>query len=527
MTHEEFEKRYTYNPSTDQLGEGGFGEVFKAYDTHRDRWVAIKMSKVIPEYETVRLKKEVEMVNNLPTHPNIAYYEECYTFRSFAGEYDFGILQYYEAGNLQQLTQRVTLSQAQKEDILKQLLDGIGFLHSQGIIHRDLKPQNILIVNRNGAYIPKITDFGISKKLDINKSSLFSNSIAGAGTLSYASPEQLGDRTISKNTDLWSYGVIAFWLFTGELPFNTGQLTSTSEAGRSELFRQIKEGVLPTSIEKISPLWRMLIEGCLKTGTESRIKNTEQCFDILNTQNLAFTASSPTSVNPETKIRPANQSQKEETEVFLAQPILIEEAIEEAETKKHFIPWILASLVIIGIIIAFAWPKNSSTKQITENIISDQITIQDSLTDLSNSESLPSGNAQLPINNKSGSNKTIANESKSQTEELFTNPPIYTIVEEMPTYKGGDVARMKFLQDNIKYPQMARESGIQGAVYVNFIVDTKGNVTEVKVLRGIGGGCDDEAVRVVKMMPKWQPGKQSGKTVRVLFNMPIYFRLSD
>ena len=94
MTHEEFEKRYTYNPSNDQLGEGGFGEVFKAYDTHRDRWVAIKMSKVIPEYESVRHKKEVEMVNKPPTHPIIAYYEECYTFRSFAGEYDFGILQY-------------------------------------------------------------------------------------------------------------------------------------------------------------------------------------------------------------------------------------------------------------------------------------------------------------------------------------------------------------------------------------------------------------------------------------------------
>jgi protein TonB len=62
-------------------------------------------------------------------------------------------------------------------------------------------------------------------------------------------------------------------------------------------------------------------------------------------------------------------------------------------------------------------------------------------------------------------------------------------------------------------------------VYVSFVVDSKGNVTDVKILRGIGGGCDEEALRVVKMMPKWHPGKQNGKNVRVLFNMPIYFKL--
>jgi protein TonB len=85
---------------------------------------------------------------------------------------------------------------------------------------------------------------------------------------------------------------------------------------------------------------------------------------------------------------------------------------------------------------------------------------------------------------------------------------------------------MKFLQDNIKYPQMARESGIQGTVYVTFVVERNGNVTDVKILRGIGGGCDEEAVRVVQNMPKWEPGKQRGKPVRVQFNMPIKFTLA-
>jgi len=102
---------------------------------------------------------------------------------------------------------------------------------------------------------------------------------------------------------------------------------------------------------------------------------------------------------------------------------------------------------------------------------------------------------------------------------------IFKVVEFDPEYPGGNAARMQFLQENIKYPQMARESGIQGTVYVTFVVETDGRVTDVRVLRGIGGGCDEEAIRVIQSMPKWVPGKQRGKPVRVQFNMPIKFTL--
>jgi periplasmic protein TonB len=111
-------------------------------------------------------------------------------------------------------------------------------------------------------------------------------------------------------------------------------------------------------------------------------------------------------------------------------------------------------------------------------------------------------------------------------EEEVAEAEIFTVVEESPSFPGGDVARIQFLQQNIVYPQMARESGIQGTVYVTFVVERNGAVTDVRVLRGIGGGCDEEAVRVIKAMPKWNPGKQRGKPVRVQFNMPIKFTLA-
>jgi protein TonB len=119
----------------------------------------------------------------------------------------------------------------------------------------------------------------------------------------------------------------------------------------------------------------------------------------------------------------------------------------------------------------------------------------------------------------------VAEVAVAEVIEVEEAKPVFTIVEEMPSYPGGEVERNKFLATNIVYPQQATENGIQGTVYVSFVVDSKGNVTDVKILRGIGGGCDEEALRVVKMMPKWHPGKQNGKQVRVLFNMPIYFKL--
>ena len=110
-------------------------------------------------------------------------------------------------------------------------------------------------------------------------------------------------------------------------------------------------------------------------------------------------------------------------------------------------------------------------------------------------------------------------------EEDVQEQEIFQIVEEMPAYPGGDQKLMEYVAKNIKYPQIARETGIQGRVFVGFVVEPDGSVSNVKVLRGIGGGCDEEAMRVVKNMPKWKPGKQRGKAVRVSYMLPVNFKL--
>ncbi len=103
---------------------------------------------------------------------------------------------------------------------------------------------------------------------------------------------------------------------------------------------------------------------------------------------------------------------------------------------------------------------------------------------------------------------------------------IFSVVEESPGYPGGDEARMKYLKENLKYPQLARESGIDGTVYIEFVVERDGSISKPIIKRDIGGGCGDEALRVVKSMPKWSPGKQRGKPVRTQFVLPIKFILN-
>ncbi len=110
-------------------------------------------------------------------------------------------------------------------------------------------------------------------------------------------------------------------------------------------------------------------------------------------------------------------------------------------------------------------------------------------------------------------------------EEDEADAPVFFIVENMPVFPGGDEALRKYIAQSVKYPAIAQENGIQGRVFVAFVVNTRGEVTDVKIARGVDPNLDKEAIRVVSSMPKWQPGMQRGKAVKVSYTVPINFVL--
>ena len=205
----------------------------------------------------------------------------------------------------------------------------------------------------------------------------------------------------------------------------------------------------------------------------------------------------------------------------------------------------------IGLIIslALAWMvfeiKSYDQREIDESLLNREVVLDEEMTEITKQEEqkpqpveLPKQTTQLEIVQDDVEVEDIEiNADVQQTEvieeyvapvieeEEVVEQEIFQIVEEMPEYPGGEKKLLEYVGKSVKYPQIARESGIQGRVFVNFVIEPDGSVSNVKVLRGIGGGCDEEAMRVIKSMPKWKPGKQRGKAVRVTYTLPVNFKL--
>lgn len=121
----------------------------------------------------------------------------------------------------------------------------------------------------------------------------------------------------------------------------------------------------------------------------------------------------------------------------------------------------------------------------------------------------------------STSTETVSESIEKNTETVFT------VVEESAMFPGGQEELIKYLALNIKYPKQAKVRGVEGLVYVSFVVEKDGSLTDINLLKDIGSGCGQEAVRVVKEMPKWRPAKLKGEKVRMQFNLPVKFTLAN
>ncbi len=200
---------------------------------------------------------------------------------------------------------------------------------------------------------------------------------------------------------------------------------------------------------------------------------------------------------------------------------------------------LLFGALIIGLTSQYGCkPKNGDNNTLVEDkkdsIQQERITCYETGA-VRNDTSDNKNNNQLSKNKKDLKIKTITTcynvveEPSCYDVAIIDNDSLepYMFVEQMPEFLGGDDSLKSFINRTIKYPELARESSVEGNVYINFVVERDGSVTNPKILRGIGSGCDEEAIRVIKSMPKWVPGKQNGEIVRVQYNLPIKFKLDE
>ena len=157
-------------------------------------------------------------------------------------------------------------------------------------------------------------------------------------------------------------------------------------------------------------------------------------------------------------------------------------------------------------------PPQQTVAEILD-VVEDDVKVEDTFSDSETDE------------NDSFEQQEIVQVDQPEEQEEESTP--FVIVEDMPEFKGGDKALLKYIAEHVVYPEMAKENDIQGTVYVGFVVNEKGKVTNVSVLRGVDPLHDKEAIKVIQGLPDWKPGKQSGKNVKVRMQVPIKFQLAN
>ena len=269
MTEQDFFERYQYNRTQDRLGSGS---VFRAMDTLRGRAVAVK--ELLANDSQFTLKREVELTNEVDFHPNVLRYENVYRLNVSDVAMDYAIMKYFEKGNLESLL-NTPLSISDKKQIIEGILQGIAHLHKSNIIHRDLKIANILMDFQGEKWIPKIADFGLSRLGEMPEDD---PELSPKSSVAYAAPEQIDGKPVQKNTNLWTFGIIAYRILTGEMPFESNK---QGQERVLDICTQIMESKLPENLNNLQEPFQTVIKKCLVKDTNQRVQSAEALVLIL------------------------------------------------------------------------------------------------------------------------------------------------------------------------------------------------------------------------------------------------------
>jgi len=368
-----FQGRYKYNPSTDLLGKGGFARVYKATDTLLDREVAIKVFNSTDggQYTVIEeIKKAIRL-----QHPNLLrYYDVAVVENTNAlGEADtlqIGVMELANAGDLKQFARKNPNSPL-LFSLLQQVLSGLEYLHQKGIIHRDLKPQNILLIEEDGEYTAKISDFGISKRMDSGTNS----ASMAIGTIEYMAPEQFSpgkygiNGKIGTNVDLWSFGIMVHELLTDQPLFGQRNGNTTAE----QIMNAILSQTLPPDIETLPEPYKTVVKRCLVSDANQRIQKAKELIGLLHESNYPAEESAETMQYVRPVVEKAGREPVNETAVMPKAEVKLPEhtvsrspEINSPVKTSRSIYYILALFLIVAGTLSWWFGQNNASAKAVE-----------------------------------------------------------------------------------------------------------------------------------------------------------------
>lgn len=490
-------------------------------------------------YYRDKFEREARNLSTL-SHPNIVKVLEAFHANGttyYSMEYIDGIS--LDKKIAQSPQGRMPLTEA--IETLKQISAAIAFMHSRNMLHLDVKPGNVMM-RKDGTAV--LIDFGLSKQYTSDGEPESSTKV-GAGTPGYAPIEQASyheGKGFPTMMDVYALGGTLFKMLTGQRPPEASEILN--EGFPTDSLRQL---FIPDNIvNSISKAMAPLKKDRWQTVDEFVNHLDEHGEHTIYEGSSSENARSESTTFDDRKFSHKLQGDFEDND---------EDQTESWFTRNKVVCTVAA--LIIALVVGL-YVMNSKTDKEPQTVATEQPTqLADSIA-ASQEEAGETPNGKVADNNETRSdgkptngnnndrqlspsqassrpNKTTQNGQNApepvRSEPLYKPQPVnrnevYDVVEQMPSFPGGISGLRTYLNQNIRYPAEAQENCVQGRVVVSFVVGKDGHISDVTVLRSVDPSLDKEAIRVVRNMPRWTPGKQGGEPVRVRYNVPVSFRLN-
>lgn len=508
-------------------------------------------------YYRDKFEREARNLSTL-SHPNIVKVLEAFHANGttyYSMEYIDGIS--LDKKIAQSPQGRMPLTEA--IETLKQISAAIAFMHSRNMLHLDVKPGNVMM-RKDGTAV--LIDFGLSKQYTSDGEPESSTKV-GAGTPGYAPIEQASyheGKGFPTMMDVYALGGTLFKMLTGQRPPEASEILN--EGFPTDSLRQL---FIPDNIvNSISKAMAPLKKDRWQTVDEFVNHLDEHGEHTIYEDTSSENARSESTIFDDRKFSHKLQGDpidaRQSNHRYASDHSADIEDDDEDQTESWFtrnkVVCAVAALLIalvVGLYVTNSRtdkePQTAATEQPTQ--LADSIAASQEEAGetpdgkvVDNNETRSDGKPTNGNNNdghtspsqaSSRPNKTTQNGQKEpepvRSEPLKKPQPVnstrvYDVVEQMPSFPGGISGLMTYLNQNTRYPAVAQENGVQGRVVVSFVVGKDGHISDVTVLRSVDPSLDKEAIRVVRNMPRWTPGKQGGEPVRVRYNVPVSFRLN-
>ena len=515
-----------------------------------------KTSSTLVKNYLSKFRREAENLAKLH-HPNIVKVLEVFDENNTT----YYVMEYIDGETIDDLIKsKGHLSEREALDITRHVCAALSYMHEHKMLHLDLKPKNLM---RNSEGKIFLIDFGLAKQYTEDGEPESSTSI-GLGTPGYAPIEQANykkDGSFPVTLDIYALGASLYKMLVGKTPPEASSVLNEGLPLSQLKSMGVSDGTIDIVKKAMAPMKKERYQSV--QALSLAIKNSEAG----DTQDDEERTSYDDEPEIETSHHPSNKVKVKDADVNNSK------AKMPAWVEKYGKYGAVAILLMVGAFFFFS-NRNGSPDATFMESLTDSIASLDSAAEMvdhhvlelkesansmpaeekteiqqekkkpeakdnhADSREVPSPTQPSTSSGKvESTSQSVAKPEPAKPVEAATSnnaaaesqatkaDAIHEVVDEPPSFPGGDAAQIAFLSNKLRYPAVAMEQGIQGRVVTQFVVDKDGSITDVKVVRSLDPMLDKEAVRLVKSMPKWTPGKLNGSPVRVKCILPISFRL--